>query len=116
IDDFGTGYSAINYLRKYPVESLKIDRSFTAQLGVSKQADTLVKVILQMAHTLGIACIAEGVETDTQLACLRDLGCRYIQGFYYAKPMPKTEFLVFLSQQRSKRLQGKDTSSCIQVE
>lgn len=116
IDDFGTGYSAINYLRKYPVESLKIDRSFTAQLGVSKQADTLVKVILQMAHTLSIACIAEGVETDTQLACLRDLGCRYIQGFYYAKPMPKTEFLVFLSQQRSKRLQGKDTSSCIQVE
>ncbi len=96
IDDFGTGYSAINYLRQYPVESLKIDRSFIAELGVSRQADTLVKVIVQMAKSLNIKVIAEGVETRGQVDFLTAIGCDFLQGFYFAKPMPKAEFLEFI--------------------
>ncbi|MEZ5482431.1 MAG: EAL domain-containing protein, partial [Porticoccaceae bacterium] len=101
IDDFGTGYSAINYLRKYPVETLKIDRSFIAELGISAQAETLVKVIIQMAKTLGISVVAEGVETEKQLDYLRDMGCDYIQGFYLARPMDKAAFQAFLLAQDS---------------
>jgi len=99
IDDFGTGYSAINYLRQYPVESLKIDRSFVAELGVSRQADTLVKIIIQMAKSLDIRVIAEGVETQKQVDFLCALGCDYLQGFYFARPMPKEQFLKFISRQ-----------------
>jgi diguanylate cyclase (GGDEF)-like protein len=98
IDDFGTGYSAINYLRKYPVESLKIDKSFIAELGVSSQADVLVKVIIQMAKSLDIAVVAEGVETRQQLELLREMGCDYIQGYYFAKPMPKADFMAFIAE------------------
>ncbi|RLP52355.1 MAG: EAL domain-containing protein [Ketobacter sp.] len=98
IDDFGTGYSAINYLRKYPVESLKIDKSFISEMGVSGQADTLVKVIIQMAKTLEISVVAEGVETREQYEALKKMDCDYIQGFYFAKPMPKEDFLQFIAE------------------
>jgi diguanylate cyclase (GGDEF)-like protein len=101
IDDFGTGYSAINYLRKYPVESLKIDRSFISGLGESEQAETLVQVIVQMAKTLGIAVVAEGVETQAQLDYLSNIGCDYIQGFYLAKPMSKSDLIAFLAEQQT---------------
>jgi|GEM_PF-559431 len=96
IDDFGTGYSAINYLRSYPAETLKIDRSFIWELGESEQADVLVRVIIQLAQALGIAVVAEGVETPQQLELLREMGCDYIQGFYLAKPMPQSEFKAFI--------------------
>jgi diguanylate cyclase (GGDEF)-like protein len=100
IDDFGTGYSAINYLRQYPVESLKIDKSFIAELGVSRQADTLVKVIIQMAKSLGIKVVAEGVETQRQVDFLCAIGCDYLQGFYFARPMPKEQFMAFIFNQK----------------
>lgn len=96
IDDFGTGYSAINYLRQYPVESLKIDRSFIAELGVSHQADTLVKIIVQMAKSLNIRVVAEGVETQQQVDFLASIECDYLQGYFFAKPMPKAQFIEFL--------------------
>lgn len=96
IDDFGTGYSAINYLRQYPVESLKIDRSFIAELGVSHQADTLVKIIVQMAKSLNIRVVAEGVETQQQVDFLAAIECDYLQGYFFAKPMPKAQFMEFL--------------------
>ena len=96
IDDFGTGYSAINYLRNYPAETLKIDRSFIKELGETEQADMLVKVIIQLAQALGIAVVAEGVETQQQLDLLQEMGCDYIQGFYLAKPMPQPEFMEFI--------------------
>lgn len=101
IDDFGTGYSAINYLRQYPVESLKIDKSFIAELGVSRQADTLVKIIIQMAKSLDIYVVAEGVETQSQVDFLRALGCDYLQGFYFARPMPKEQLVKFIISQTS---------------
>lgn len=96
IDDFGTGYSAINYLRQYPVESLKIDKSFIAELGISRQADTLVKVIIQMAKSLNIRVVAEGVETQKQVNFLVAIGCDYMQGFFFARPMPADQFLQFM--------------------
>lgn len=96
IDDFGTGYSAINYLRQYPVESLKIDKSFIAELGISRQADTLVKVIIQMAKSLNIRVVAEGVETQKQVNFLAAIGCDYMQGFFFARPMPAEQFLQFI--------------------
>lgn len=98
IDDFGTGYSAINYLRKYPVESLKIDKSFISEFGKSQQATILVRIIMQMAKSLKIKVVAEGVETREQMALLSEIGCDYLQGFYFAKPMPKAEFIRFLKE------------------
>jgi diguanylate cyclase (GGDEF)-like protein len=101
IDDFGTGYSAINYLRQYPVESLKIDKSFIAELGISRQADTLVKVIIQMAKSLNIRVVAEGVETQQQVNFLTAIGCDYMQGYFFAKPMPREQFLTFMQNQNA---------------
>lgn len=99
IDDFGTGYSAINYLRQYPVESLKIDKSFIAELGISRQADTLVKVIIQMAKSLNIRVVAEGVETQAQVNFLSAIGCDYMQGYFFARPMPAEPFVQFMKGQ-----------------
>lgn len=98
IDDFGTGYSAINYLRQYPVESLKVDKSFIAELGISHQADTLVKVIIQMAKSLNIRVIAEGVETQEQVDFLSAIDCDYMQGYFFARPMSAEAFLQFMNQ------------------
>lgn len=100
IDDFGTGYSAINYLREYPVESLKIDKSFIAELGISRQADTLVKVIIQMAKSLNIRVVAEGVETQKQVNFLSAIGCDYLQGYFFARPMPAKDFMAFMQGQQ----------------
>lgn len=101
IDDFGTGYSAINYLRKFPVESLKIDKSFISEFGKSQQATILVKIIMQMAKSLNIKVVAEGVETQQQMELLSEIGCDYLQGFYFARPMPKGEFLQFIKEGHS---------------
>ncbi|MDO6595171.1 bifunctional diguanylate cyclase/phosphodiesterase [Neptuniibacter sp. 1_MG-2023] len=95
IDDFGTGYSAINYLRHYPVDFLKIDRSFVTDIMDDVQDRTLVEVIIKMGQTLGIRVVAEGVETKEQLAMLDEYGCDFIQGFYLGKPLPFDEFIAF---------------------
>ncbi len=88
IDDFGTGYSAINYLRTYPVDYLKIDKSFIQDLLIDEQDKTLVEVIIKMGRALGILVIAEGVEEPGQLEVLQQFGCDYIQGYWLSKPQP----------------------------
>jgi diguanylate cyclase (GGDEF)-like protein len=95
IDDFGTGYSAINYLRHYPVDYLKIDRCFVTDIIDDEQDRTLVEVIIKMGQTLGIEVIAEGVETKEELALLASFHCDYAQGFYIGKPMSYDNFLSF---------------------
>ncbi len=95
IDDFGTGYSALNYLRSYPVEILKIDRSFIMDLLSDEQDRTLVDVIIRMGKTLGISVVAEGVESLDQINLLKELGCDYIQGFFLTRPVPRDEFIRF---------------------
>jgi diguanylate cyclase (GGDEF)-like protein/PAS domain S-box-containing protein len=88
VDDFGTGYSSLAYLRRFPVDALKVDRSFVAGLGEDPEDSAIVEAVVSMAHSLRLLVVAEGVETDEQLARLRDLGCELAQGFYFAAPVP----------------------------
>jgi diguanylate cyclase (GGDEF)-like protein/PAS domain S-box-containing protein len=93
IDDFGTGYSSLSYLVGLPVDELKIDRSFIGQLASSYRSLSLVRVLLQMAATLGLEVVAEGVETVEQADLLRGMGCQRAQGYLYAAPMSLPEVL-----------------------
>ncbi len=85
IDDFGTGYSSLNYLRQFPVNALKIDRSFVGDIG-SDGAEGIAAAIVGMAHSLGLEAVAEGVETETQRAFLQMHGCHQLQGYLIARP------------------------------
>jgi diguanylate cyclase (GGDEF)-like protein len=92
IDDFGTGYSSLSYLKRFPVNVIKIDRSFTADLPEKSDALAIVRAIIGLGHSLGLKVVAEGVETDAQLAWLNDEGCDLAQGFLFAKPLGEAEF------------------------
>ena len=87
IDDFGTGYSSLSYLHSFPVDTLKIDRSFVNQMGESSDSLGLVPLIINIAHKLEMAVVAEGIETQAQLNHLKDLNCDYGQGFFFFKPL-----------------------------
>ena len=86
IDDFGTGYSSLSYLKRFPVGILKIDRSFVDGLGRSGEDEIIVETVIQMACSLGLEVVAEGVETEQQADWLRACGCHYLQGYLYGKP------------------------------
>jgi EAL domain-containing protein (putative c-di-GMP-specific phosphodiesterase class I) len=98
IDDFGTGYSSLSYLKLFPVDAVKVDRSFVDGLGSDPNDSALVAGIIAMAAALGLEVIAEGVETHDQLDNLRRLHCRQAQGFYLARPMPAEEFRQMLTE------------------
>jgi len=87
IDDFGTGHSSLASLRRLPASEIKIDRAFVADLAESADARTIVQAIVQMAHTLRLRVVAEGVESEAQRDHLMALGCEEMQGFLFAKPM-----------------------------
>jgi EAL domain-containing protein (putative c-di-GMP-specific phosphodiesterase class I) len=88
IDDFGTGYSSLSYLKRFPVEALKIDRSFIDGLGREHEDTSIVEAIVTLAHALGLTAVAEGLETETQLEALRVIGCDYAQGYLLGRPQP----------------------------
>lgn len=92
IDDFGTGYSSLSYLSRFPVNTLKIDRSFVSKLPDDAHNTSLVSTILAMAKNLKLTAVAEGVETQAQADMLKELGCQYVQGFMYGKPLPADVF------------------------
>jgi diguanylate cyclase (GGDEF)-like protein/PAS domain S-box-containing protein len=92
VDDFGTGYSSFSYLKRLPIDLLKIDRSFVTDIGKSHEDEQIVTAIIQVAHTLKLQVVAEGVETAQQAELLARLGCQFGQGYLYAKPLPLAEF------------------------
>jgi len=87
IDDFGTGYSSLSYLQRLPFDTLKIDRSFVCEMSAGNDSADIVKAIVEMAHSLKLKVIAEGVETEDQLSQLRELGCNSVQGFLFSRPV-----------------------------
>jgi EAL domain-containing protein (putative c-di-GMP-specific phosphodiesterase class I) len=91
IDDFGTGYSSLSYLHRFPLNTLKVDRSFVTQMKGNNENTEIVRTIVTLARTLGMDVIAEGVETPEQLAQLRALDCKYGQGYFFSKPRPAKE-------------------------
>jgi len=88
IDDFGTGYSSLSRLHRFPIDELKIDRSFVSKIGAGKGNLEITETILTLANKLGVSAIAEGIETVEQLARLRELNCPYGQGYFFSQPLP----------------------------
>jgi diguanylate cyclase len=100
LDDFGTGYSSLTYLQQFPLDSVKIDTSFVKEIGRRRRDDAIVKGIVQLSHSLGLTVVAEGVETDEQLAFLRAVGCDLAQGYRVSPALPPHEFERFLIEHR----------------
>ena len=96
IDDFGTGYSSLSYLHRFPVTTLKIDRSFVARMTEPGEHVEIVRTIITLAHALQLEVVAEGVETPEQAAALKAFGCEYAQGYLYARPLPPADIELLL--------------------
>lgn len=92
VDDFGIGYSSLNYLRRFPLSSLKIDRTFIQEITENKGEIAIVKAIIYLSHELNLRVVAEGTETKEVIDLLKELGCDEVQGYYISKPLPKEEF------------------------
>jgi EAL domain-containing protein (putative c-di-GMP-specific phosphodiesterase class I) len=97
IDDFGTGYSSLSYLHRFPFDALKIDRSFVNNLDSGGEHIKMVETIISIAHNFNMKVIAEGVETEQQHQQLKQLGCEYLQGFLFSRPLPADEIFELLS-------------------
>ena len=104
IDDFGTGYSSLMYLKKFPIHTLKIDRYFIQNIGSDHQKSAITKALIEMGHNLNLNVVAEGVETDAELAYLKQHNCDAMQGFLFSRPLPASEFekLLFADKDRFK--------------
>ncbi|MEP6635711.1 MAG: EAL domain-containing protein, partial [Acidobacteriota bacterium] len=96
IDDFGTGYSSLSYLHRFPVKTLKIDRSFIGRMGPAGENSEVVKTINTLASNLGMEVVAEGVETEEQVAQLRSMKCAFGQGFLFSRPMQPEAAALFV--------------------
>ncbi len=103
LDDFGTGYSSLKYLKQLPIDAIKIDRSFVKDIGIDQSDEAIIDAMLSMANSLGMYCIAEGVETEEQLAFFTQRKCPLIQGYLYSKPLAAEQIPQFWQQQQAKR-------------
>jgi diguanylate cyclase (GGDEF)-like protein len=104
MDDFGTGYSSLSYLKRFPIQKVKIDRSFISDLENDEDSKSITRAIIQMSHSLGLKVLAEGVETRDQLQYLQDESCDYVQGYYTGRPMPAGDFINIYGLQEDKSL------------
>ena len=96
VDDFGTGYSALSYLKSYPFDTLKIDKSFVQDVLKENEDASLVRAIINMAHSLGLKVVAEGVEEEDQTHFLKAEHCDYSQGYFHSRPLPEQDFIHWL--------------------
>ncbi|MGQ0445516.1 MAG: EAL domain-containing protein, partial [Beijerinckiaceae bacterium] len=103
MDDFGTGYSGLSYLRAFPFDKIKIDRSFIAEVGENGDCMTIIQAIANLGSRLGIPTLAEGVETETQYERLREAGCTQMQGFLFRRPVPASEIAGLLARYPNSR-------------
>lgn len=111
LDDFGTGYSCLNYLKLLPINSLKIDKSFIDDLSTCKSSRTILQGIVQLAHTMNLEVIAEGVETANQREILKEIGCDIVQGFYFSKPKSCREIGMLVKHQGKYKFLHEQLSS-----
>jgi diguanylate cyclase (GGDEF)-like protein/PAS domain S-box-containing protein len=100
LDDFGTGYSSLSYLTRFQLNTLKIDRAFVMDIEHSERSNSLVNAIIAMGHSLGLQLVAEGVETAGQAAILETMGCHYLQGYHFSRPIPADELLRFAGERQ----------------
>ena len=107
LDDFGTGYSSLNYLKRFPVDKLKIDRSFVKGIPTNANDRAITAAIIALAHCLQLEVIAEGVENEEQLAFLRSEKCDEIQGYHFSQPLPDRSVTKLF--ESGKKLNGKKT-------
>ena len=102
LDDFGIGYSCLSYLRRFPFDKIKIDRSFIRDMGTDRQSVAIIQAVIGLGASLNMATVAEGVETRDQLDCLRAFGCTEVQGYYISPPRPAGDVALLLSTIRDK--------------
>jgi EAL domain-containing protein (putative c-di-GMP-specific phosphodiesterase class I) len=106
VDDFGTGYSSLSYLQQFPLDALKIDRSFVCGINTSPGETAIVNAIINMGRSLNLRVIAEGVETAGDLAFLKAHHCDEAQGFYFSKPVPADQFASFFERHKFRSFKG----------
>ena len=101
LDDFGTGYSSLSYLKRFPVDTLKIDQSFVRDIATDSNSAAIVRTIVSLGHNLKLNVLAEGIETEEQSAFLKLNGCNEGQGYLISRPVPETEFLRLLTKKQN---------------
>ena len=102
LDDFGTGFSSLSHLKRLPLNTLKIDRSFVSDVLTDNSSQSIVRTVIALGQSLGMSIIAEGVETEAQLQFLLNAGCEQFQGYYFSKPLPLEAFEAYVAQQHAK--------------
>jgi EAL domain-containing protein (putative c-di-GMP-specific phosphodiesterase class I) len=106
MDDFGTGFSSLSYLRSFPFDRIKIDRSFVSEIAESKDCRSIVSAVAALGHSLGMTTTAEGIETYDQLQLVKAEGCTDLQGYYFSVPLPGNEIPGYLATRTAENLAG----------